>query len=58
MRSDEVIDILKIEPEKDRFELDEEVHSLAFPCCVCLYRTGADTEEPCSFCGNNANCKI
>jgi len=57
MNRDEVIAILNsVDVEKDKFELDDDAISFAFPCWVCKYRTGPDTEEPCSFCGHNSNC--
>ncbi len=42
---------------RDKFELDEGDHQLAFPCCVCRHRYGTDKEEPCIRCDWNMACK-
>lgn len=42
---------------RDKFEADEPDggFQLAFPCCVCKHRHGADMDEPCRSCDHNAN---
>lgn len=38
---------------RDKFEYDERFGTLSFPCCVCVYRTKLDSEDPCRTCGHN-----
>lgn len=42
-----------VQPNKDKFELDDKNFGLAFPCNVCVHRHGTDRDEPCISCGHN-----
>lgn len=54
MKKDEAIAILNsVQPDKDKFELDDRGFGLAFPCCVCVHCHGSDKDEPCISCGHN-----
>ena len=43
--------------DNDWFEYDESNSDLSFPCCVCLFKNGSQTDQPCRTCGHNANSK-
>jgi len=38
----------------DKFEADAQGW-LSFPCCVCCWQNKKDNEQPCCYCGHNAN---
>ena len=38
---------------RDHFQAEEYGHGFNFPCCVCVHRHGAHTDEPCDRCDYN-----
>jgi hypothetical protein len=43
------------EVPRDKFEPDDSVNGLSFPCNCCAYRNLSDSDEPCRTCDHNLN---